>query len=97
MLKWFDKIITGADTADVSGYAIVGDGGIAESFPIPEEFNKEIGELLSRINELEKDKLRLDWLSDKDNHIGNVQLPKECVLRNMDSMRGAIDDAMEVR
>jgi len=41
-----------------------------------------------------KDTLRLDWLSDKSQSIGNVQLPTECVERNLDSLRGAIDDAM---
>ena len=40
-----------------------------------------------------RDKERLDWLSDKDNKVGNVQLPTECVLRNPHSLRDAIDDA----
>lgn len=44
--------------------------------------------------EAESDKARLDWLSDRDNTIGNVQLPTMCVMRNLHSLRAAIDDAM---
>lgn len=54
-------------------------------------------ELLSRLEELEKDKIRLDWLGDVNNHVGNVVLPKECVLRNVHSMRAAIDEAMAIK
>ncbi len=42
------------------------------------------------------DTVRLDWLADRDNHIGNVQLPAECVACNLHSMRDAIDMAMEL-
>ena len=55
----------------------------------------------NRIKELEKiniflikDKARLDWLADKNNNIGNVQLPSECVENNLTSLRDAIDAAM---
>ena len=52
----------------------------------------------ARLEELErehcKDKARLDWLGDPDNAIGNVQLPTECVMQNMGSLRDAIDAAM---
>jgi hypothetical protein len=41
-----------------------------------------------------KDTLRLDWLSDPAQTIGNVQLPTKAVLNNIDSLRGAIDEAM---
>ncbi len=41
-----------------------------------------------------KDTLRINWLADKNQLIGNVQLPSGCVERNVDSLRGAIDDAM---
>ncbi|MEN8821978.1 MAG: hypothetical protein ABF271_12835 [Abyssibacter sp.] len=44
--------------------------------------------------ELETDKKRLDWLADPNNHIGNVQLPVECVQKNLHSLRAAIDCAM---
>ncbi len=43
------------------------------------------------------DKIRIDWLSDKDNTIGNVQLPTECVTANMTSLRDAIDAAMKIK
>ena len=47
--------------------------------------------------ELHPDTVRLDWLADRDNHIGNVQLPAECVEQHLDSMRDAIDAAMQER
>ncbi|MGR8931941.1 MAG: hypothetical protein ACU836_15010 [Gammaproteobacteria bacterium] len=43
---------------------------------------------------LREDAARLDWLADKDNKIGNVQLPTHCVAANLDSLRNAIDMAM---
>ena len=43
------------------------------------------------------DTVRLDWLADRDNHIGNVQLPAECVACNLHSMRDAIDMAMRIQ
>jgi hypothetical protein len=49
------------------------------------------------IEQLLKDKDRLDWLADRENTIGNVQLPSECVMRNIGSLRDAIDDAMEMK
>lgn len=42
---------------------------------------------------LVNDRERLDWLADRENKIGNVQLPRECVENNLTSMRGAIDQA----
>ena len=41
------------------------------------------------------DTVRLDFLADRNQHIANVQLPTECVVCNMHSMRAAIDHAME--
>lgn len=43
------------------------------------------------------DTVRLDWLADRDQHIGNVQLPAECVACNLHSMRDAIDMAMQMQ
>ena len=43
------------------------------------------------------DTAMLDWLSDPNNTIGNVQLPTACVMNNMDSLRGAIREAMRLR
>lgn len=48
----------------------------------------------ARIAELEKDEVRLDWLADKSQSIGNVQLPTKHVLANLHSLRDAIDAAM---
>lgn len=42
------------------------------------------------------DTVRLDWLADPGNRIGNVMLPAECVEQNPDSMRAAIDMAMRL-
>ncbi|HGO6308350.1 TPA: hypothetical protein ACK4AO_002249, partial [Neisseria gonorrhoeae] len=39
------------------------------------------------------DTMRLDWLADPANKIGNVILPTECVEQHLDSMRDAIDAA----
>lgn len=47
-----------------------------------------------RAKRAEQDSKRLDWLADKDNPIGNVTLPTECVERNLHSLRAAIDDSM---
>ena len=43
------------------------------------------------------DTVRLDWLADRDQHIGNVQLPAECVTCNLHSLRDAIDMAMRMQ
>lgn len=48
----------------------------------------------ARIAELERDAARLDWLADKNQSIGNVQLPTEIVMANLHSLRDAIDAAM---
>lgn len=40
-----------------------------------------------------RDTARLDWLADRDNAIGQVLLPTECVIAHLD-MRAAIDAAM---
>lgn len=42
------------------------------------------------------DTVRLDWLADKHNKIGGVLLPEEIVYKHLDSMRDAIDEAMQL-
>ena len=42
------------------------------------------------------DTVRLDWLADKNNPLGSVLLPTECVEQHLDSMRDAIDAAMKL-
>lgn len=49
----------------------------------------------AHLQRAEQDSKRLDWLADPGNTIGNVQLPTECVARNLHSLRAAIDEAME--
>ena len=51
-------------------------------------------EAAHELKKLHKDKNRLDWLADKENKIGNVQLPTICVQTNFTDMRAAIDAAM---
>ena len=41
------------------------------------------------------DTVRLDWLADKNNNMGSVLLPRECVEKHIDNMRDAIDAAMK--
>ena len=55
---------------------------------------RTIEELEREAIEGRADKARLDWLSDVNNTIGNVQLPAACVLANPHSLRDAIDMAM---
>lgn len=43
------------------------------------------------------DTVRLDWLADAANNIGNVLLPTECVEQHLDSLRDAIDAAMQIQ
>lgn len=42
------------------------------------------------------DTVRLDWLADRNNSNGSVLLPKEIVYKHLDSMRDAIDEAMQL-
>ncbi len=51
-------------------------------------------EAMLEIEKLNHDKNRLDWLSDIENNIGNVQLPTQCVELHIDDLRAAIDAAM---
>lgn len=51
---------------------------------------------LLKLEEKTNDSIRIDWLANKNNFVGNVQLPRECVENNITSLRGAIDDAMRL-
>lgn len=55
---------------------------------------KKLTEIEAENNRLRADEVRIDWLADPNNTIGNVQLPEKCVLHNLDSLRAAIDAAM---
>lgn len=48
----------------------------------------------SALNDARKDAERIDWLSDPAQDIGRLMLPSECVQHHLDSLRGAIDEAM---
>jgi len=48
------------------------------------------------LSDLRRDKERLDWLADPTNPIGNVQLPRGVVERNLGCLRSAIDEAMRI-
>jgi len=50
----------------------------------------------AEIEHLRKDEARLDWLADRNNLIGNITLPTQCVQNNLDSLRAAIDEAMKL-
>lgn len=56
----------------------------------------ELEKAADALQEAAADKARLDWLADRENTIGNVQLPAMCVMNNMHSLRGAIDEAMRL-
>lgn len=43
------------------------------------------------------DTVRLDWLADPANKIGNVILPAECVMQHPYNMRDAIDATMRIQ
>ena len=42
------------------------------------------------------DTVRLDWLADRNNPNGSVLLPEKIVFNHLDSMRDAIDEAMQL-
>lgn len=60
------------------------------------DFEQSALELSPKLQQGLDDTKRLDWLADRDNRIGNVQLPAECVACNLHSMRDAIDMAMQM-
>ena len=49
-----------------------------------------------RLEEEKRRQANLDWLADKDNPIGEVSLPRVCVMNNLSDMRAAIDEAMRL-
>lgn len=77
----FDAVL-----ADVMGAPVIED----------RHFDRLAAAHAAEVAEPRKDRDRLDWLADRDNPIGNVQLPTVCVMNNMESMRGAIDEAMRL-
>jgi hypothetical protein len=59
------------------------------------ELRKALDAQMHHQRELRSDRDRLDWLADPKNTIGNVTLPRQHIMDHPDSMRAAIDAAME--
>jgi hypothetical protein len=68
---------------------------IAELRAHAERVNNANDLLSLEATSLNADKARLDWLADPKNTIGNVTLPRQHIMDHPDSMRAAIDAAME--
>ena len=60
-----------------------------------ERLTAELAAARAEAEGLRADAERLDWLADKENTIGNVQLPSWCVEQNLHSLRAAIDAARQ--
>jgi len=74
-------------------YKLWSDGKTEDSH-VEIDASEVIYNLFEDVRVLNEDRKRLDWLADKDNKIGNIQLPTKCVEGNLSSLRDAIDDAM---
>lgn len=61
---------------------------------IPAFVRDELTAAAAALEVLAHDARRLDWLADRDNALGAVQLPTACIESNLDSLRRAIDAAM---
>lgn len=61
--------------------------------PVPLYSQQTVDQLIAERDAAIADTRRIDWLADRDNTIGNVQLPAACV---MNSLRSAIDAAMRL-
>lgn len=72
--------------------AILADGPHFIPPVLAARFIRKYGQQLS---EAIRDSERLDWLADVDNTTGQVMLPTESVEANVESLRGAIDHAMQ--
>lgn len=53
-------------------------------------------ELQAQVDLKNKDTIRIDWLADVNQSVGNVMLPTVCVYQNLHSLRAAIDMAMQL-
>jgi len=60
------------------------------------ELTEQVQKLGRELHRHKLDTARLDWLADRENAIGNVQLPTECVQAHPESLRAAIDAAMSM-
>ena len=58
------------------------------------ELTEQVQALGRELHRHKLDTARLDWLADRENNIGEVKLPTECVQAHPESLRAAIDAAM---
>ena len=70
--------------------------GLADNENLPSLMRDTLRTAAAEIETLRADWVRMEWLADRKNTIGNVQLPTMCVMNNMHSLRGAIDEAMRL-
>ena len=70
--------------------------GLADNENLPSLMRDTLRTAAAEIETLRADWVRMEWLADRENTIGNVQLPTMCVVNNMHSLRGAIDEAMRL-
>lgn len=70
--------------------------GIADNENLPTLMRETLRTAAEEIETLRADWARLEWLADRENGIGNVQLPTMCVVNNLHDMRAAIDEAMQI-
>lgn len=70
--------------------------GLADNENLPSLMRETLRTAAAEIETLRADWVRMEWLADRENTIGNVQLPTMCVMNNMHSLRGAIDEAMRL-
>lgn len=69
---------------------------IDDQIEVQKELHAQVKKLQAEVDRLKADEVRLDWLADKNQNIGNVMLPTVCVEQNLHSLRGAIDMAMQL-
>lgn len=63
---------------------------------LPSMMRETLRTAAEEIETLRADWARLEWLADRENGIGNVQLPTMRVVNNLHDMRAAIDEAMQI-
>ena len=81
---------------DADGKQFVFLRGYLSSCTVAGEDGRTYDYLTNRLQPIQHpDTVRLDWLADPANKIGSVSLPAECVERHLDSLRDAIDAAMQ--
>lgn len=83
-----------------AGLCAYGEDSGTYGVPVPAMINR-IGRIIDAAMQLgaasaNADSVRMNWLADPENAVGNVQLPTQCVTDNVHSLRAAIDAAMKL-